>query len=114
MQACLQTVKQSARLLYMLLFFATLVLLINSSVLYYLERGSYHQGSKVCSFKALSNTRRVNVVCVTWFASLWHHKIAVVAHSTTCATHRHVLFVTSHTDMDASGWLGVQCDVQFC
>ena len=47
MQACIQTVKQSARLLYMLLFFATLALLINSSVIYYLERGEYHDSSKV-------------------------------------------------------------------
>lgn len=43
----LQTVVQSARLLYMLLFFATLALLINSSVLYYLERGTYSNGAQV-------------------------------------------------------------------
>lgn len=42
-----QTVVQSARLLYMLLFFATLALLINSSVLYYLERGVYSHGAQV-------------------------------------------------------------------
>lgn len=47
MQACIETVKESARLLYMLLFFATLALLINSSLLYYVERGTYHGGSKV-------------------------------------------------------------------
>jgi hypothetical protein len=42
----LQTVMQSARLLYMLLFFATLVLLISSSVLYYLERGEYSDAAQ--------------------------------------------------------------------
>jgi hypothetical protein len=42
-----QTFQQSARLLYMLLFFATLALLINSSVLYYLERGTYSPEAKV-------------------------------------------------------------------
>lgn len=45
--AVLQTVTQSARLLYMLLFFATLAMLINASVLYYLERGTYSQAAQV-------------------------------------------------------------------
>lgn len=48
-----QTVVQSARLLYMLLFFATLALLINSSVLYYLERGTYSHGAQVSIPKLL-------------------------------------------------------------
>lgn len=47
MQACQHTVQQSARLLYMLLFLATLALLINSSVLYYLERGTYSELTQV-------------------------------------------------------------------
>ena len=83
MQACIQTVKQSARLLYMLLFFATLALLINSSVLYYLERGEYHDSSKVralplpCPFCAACEADQVNgtaLLCLcyacgpsTWF-----------------------------------------------
>eukprot|EP00892_Ulva_mutabilis_P008379 jgi/Ulvmu1/5913/UM026_0035.1 len=47
MQACQHTVQQSARLLYMLLFFATLALLINSFILYYLERGTYSEVSQM-------------------------------------------------------------------
>lgn len=54
MRACLETVKQSAKLLYMLLFFATVALLINASVVYYLERGTYHADARVRSSAALA------------------------------------------------------------
>lgn len=47
MQACQHTVQQNAWLLYMPFFHAKQALLINSSVIYYLERGMYSELTKV-------------------------------------------------------------------
>jgi hypothetical protein len=47
MMACVETFRQSAKLLYMLLFFVMLALLINASIIYYLERGTYHLNARV-------------------------------------------------------------------